>query len=329
MLHISIVETIHPKAIEGISNNPNYSFEVIENLDENNLINKLKDTDAIAIRTANLSSKVIDSCKKLKIISRHGVGYDNIDLPSLDIKKIPLAITINANAMTVAEHVFAMMFYFNKNINQFDKSVREHDWDRLKRDGNKLIIMNSELYNKTMFILGYGRIGRELASRCLAFNMNIIIYDPFLKKEFNEKSITTVSHIDEGLKIADYISIHTPLNNNTRNLINKNNLIKMKRNAFIINASRGGIINEIDLNNALNENIIAGAGLDVFDQEPPSKENLLFNNKKVIFTPHIAAHTLECWERHGKETIQNIFDYFDNKLDINAIVNRNSIDLKY
>tara|TARA_Y100000590_G_scaffold83520_1_gene93114 strand:- start:1506 stop:2489 length:984 start_codon:yes stop_codon:yes gene_type:complete len=327
LFHVAIIESINEKAIDSLSRNSKYSYEVIENFDENKSIDKLKDADAIAIRTGVLSEKAINQCKKLKIISRHGVGYDNIDLEAINKRNIPLTITINANALTVAEHVFAMMFYFNKNITKFDKSVRNNQWSKLIMDGTKIITINSELYNKSIFILGYGRIGKELASRCLAFKMNIYIYDPFINKDDLGQNIKKIDELEDGFSIADYISIHIPLSEKTRNLINKKNLIKMKPNAFIINTSRGGIINEDDLNTALNDNIISGAGLDVFDEEPILHNHNLLNNSKVIMTPHIAAHTSECWERHGRETLKNITDYFDDNLDLNTVVNRDSINL--
>ena len=328
MFHISIIESIHPKALAIIDSNPKFSYEIIENTGEKNLIKKLKNTDAIAIVTARLSSRVLKNCSKLQIVSRHGVGYDNVDLQFLNKKNIPLTITINANALTVAEHVFAMMFYFNKNLYLFDKSVREQQWNKLKIVNNKIIAINSELSNKNIFIIGFGRIGKELAKRCNAFNMNVSIFDPFVEdKVIIQHKVTKINNIDEGLRKADYVSIHVPLTTETKNLININNLNIMKSNAFIINTSRGGIINEHDLNIALSNSVIAGAGLDVLLDEPPKNNNPLIKNPKVIFSPHIASHTKECWERHGKETIQNIFDFFNNTLNFKTVVNRNSIEL--
>jgi len=305
-----------------------FSHEVIENTNEEYLLKKLQNTDAIAIRTSKLSAKVLENCKNLKIVSRHGVGYDNVDLDILNKKNVPLTITINANALTVAEHVFGMMFYFNKNLYEFDKSVREEEWDKLKIINNKIITINSELYKKNILIMGFGRIGKELAKRCNSFQMDINIFDPYVNEdEAKRHNVKKISDINVGLGKADYVSIHIPLNNKTRNLININNLKKMKPSSFIINTSRGGIINENDLNLALKQNNIAGAGLDVLLDEPPQSDNPLLANPKVILSPHIASHTKECWERHGKETIQNIFDFFDKTLDSKAIVNRDIVKL--
>ena len=326
MFHIAIVESMHEKAIDIIKKKKNYSYEIIENTHEENLINKLKECDAIALRTARLTEKIIDQCNNLKIVSRHGVGYDNVDLYALNNRNIPLTITINANAVTVAEHVISMMFCFNKKIHLFDQSVRENKLDKLKIVNKKIITLNSELFKKTILILGFGRIGKELAKRCLAFEMQVLVFDPYVtEKVMQDYSVKKIDLIDEGISSADYLSIHMPLNDDTKNLININNLKKMKKNAFIINTSRGGIINEIDLNQALNNSMISGAGLDVFDEEPPEHDNPLIKNEKIILTPHSAALTKECWLRMGQETIINIIDFFEKNLDSKCVANKNAI----
>ena len=326
MFHIGIVESIHQNAIKIIENNDNYSFEIIQDIEESNLINKLKKCDAIALRTAKLTEKIINNCEKLKIVSRHGVGYDNVDLQSLNKKGIPLTITIHANAITVAEHVIAMMFYFNKKLHDFDRSVRENQWDKLRIIDQQIITINSELFNKNILILGFGRIGKELSKRCKAFGMQVFVYDPYIDKQaIEDYSLKKINTIEEGIALADYLSIHIPLSSETKNLIDNKIIRKMKKNAFIINTARGGIINENDLNEALNNNVIAGAGIDVFSEEPPNVDNPLLKNPKVVFTPHTAALTEECWLRMGQETIRNIVDFFDNNLNKKVIVNKNSI----
>ena len=329
MIHIAIVEPIHPNAIKIIEDNKNYSYEVIENVEENNLINKLKECDAIALRTASLTSKIINNCNKLKIVSRHGVGYDNVDVNALNNKDIPLTITIHANAITVAEHVIAMMFYLNKKLHLFDDSVRNNNYDKLRIINNNIITVNSELYKKNILIIGFGRIGKELSKRCQAFEMQILVFDPYIDDNTVVKHrAKKIDNLEEGISIADYISIHMPLNKETKNIINKDNLKKMKKESFIINTARGGIINEHDLSEALDNNIIAGAGIDVYSQEPPKPDNPLLNNSKVVLTPHTAALTKECWLRMGQETINNIINFFDNVLDQKVVVNTSSIKNK-
>ena len=187
-------------------------------------------------------------------------------------------------------------------------------------DRNKLP-KTIEICGKNILIAGFGRIGQCLIKRCLGFEMNIFVYDPFISAEKIESlGGKKVEDLKEAVKTMDAISLHIPLNDETKNMINLDLLKTMKKNCIIINAARGGIINEYDLDQALNEDLIFGAGLDVFEIEPPEKNNPLLKNDKVFLSPHTAAFTEECMIRMGKETIQNIIDFFDNKIEKSKIV---------
>ncbi len=313
---ILVIQSIHEEGINLLKNNTDYVFEVTNNLDEENLKLKISDCDGVSIRTAKLSSQVINSSKKLKIISRHGVGYDNIDLVSSKEKDITLAITANANAVAVAEHVMFMLLNISKRKNMYDQTVRTGNFS----NRNKLP-KTIELWKKNILIAGFGRIGQCLIKRCKGFEMNVYVYDPFVSKETIESfGGKKVENLHEIVKSVDAISLHMPLNDKTKNIINYDLMKNMRKNCIIINAARGGIINEIDLNKALNENLIFGAGLDVFEVEPPDQNNPLLKNDKVFFSPHTAAFTEECMIRMGKETIQNIIDFFDKKLVKSKII---------
>ena len=169
--------------------------------------------------------------------------------------------------------------------------------------------------------MGFGRIGQCLIKRCLGFDMNVFVYDPYVTKEVIESfGGKKVNDLYESIKSMDAISLHIPLNDKTKNLINYELLKTLKKSCIIINAARGGIINENDLNKALSENLIYGAGLDVFEMEPPSKDSPLLKNDKLFLSPHTAAFTEECMTRMAVETIQNIIDFFDKKLDKSKIV---------
>ena len=313
---ILVIQSIHEEGINLLKNNTDYVFEVTNNLDEENLKLKISDCDGVSIRTAKLSSQVINSSKKLKIISRHGVGYDNIDLVSSKEKDITLAITATANAVAVAEHVMFMLLNISKRKNMYDQTVRTGNFS----NRNKLP-KTIELWKKNILIAGFGRIGQCLIKRCKGFEMNVYVYDPFVSKETIESfGGKKVENLHEIVKSVDAISLHMPLNDKTKNKINYDLMKNMRKNCIIINAARGGIINEIDLNKALNENLIFGAGLDVFEVEPPDQNNPLLKNDKVFFSPHTAAFTEECMIRMGKETIQNIIDFFDKKLDKSKII---------
>jgi D-3-phosphoglycerate dehydrogenase len=316
MKKILVIQPIHEAGIKLLESNPNYEFEVVENVDAEFLKSKIKDCDGASIRTAKLTSDVIEAANNLKIISRHGVGYDNIDLEASKKNNLTLAITATANAVAVAEHVMFMLLNISKRKNMYDDTVKSGKFS----DRNKLP-KTVELWSKNILIAGFGRIGQALIKRCLGFEMNVFIYDPFVSKDVIEKlGGIKVESMEDACKDMDAISLHIPLNDKTKNIINYDLLKTMKNNCIIINAARGGIVNEVDLDKALNEDLIFGAGLDVFEIEPPEASNPLLKNDKVFLSPHTASFTEECMTRMGKETVQNIIDFFDEKLEKSKIV---------
>ena len=316
MKNILIIQPIDKSGIEILENHSDYNFEIIDGTDLEEIKKKIIECDGISIRTAKLPAEVIRGAKNLKIISRHGVGYDNIDLEAAKEKNITISITATANAVAVAEHVMFMLLNISKRKDMYDKTVKSGRFN----DRNKLP-KTIELWNKNILIMGFGRIGKSLIKRCIGFEMNVYVYDPFVSKEEIESlGGKKIEDLKEGVKKMDALTLHMPLNEKTKNIINYEVLKNMKKNCIIINASRGGIINENDLNKSLNENKIFGAGLDVFDTEPPDNENPLLKNDKTFLSPHTAAFTEECMVRMGKETIQNIIDFFDKKLEKSKIV---------
>ncbi len=316
MKNILIIQPIDKSGIEILENRPDYNFEIIDGTDLEQIKEKIVKCDGISIRTAKLPADVIRSAKNLKIISRHGVGYDNIDLEAAKEKNVTISITATANAVAVAEHVMFMLLNISKRKDMYDKTVKSGRFN----DRNKLP-KTIELWNKNILIMGFGRIGKSLIKRCIGFEMNVYVYDPFVSKEEIESlGGKKIEDLKEGVKKIDALTLHMPLNEKTKNIINYEVLKNMKKNCIIINASRGGIINENDLNKSLNENKIFGAGLDVFDTEPPDNDNPLLKNDKTFLSPHTAAFTEECMVRMGKETIQNIIDFFDKKLEKSKIV---------
>ena len=317
MKKILIIQPIHEAGIELLKYNNNYEFEIIEDAEISNLKSKIVDCDGVSIRTAKLSAEAINAAENLKIISRHGVGYDNIDLKSSKDKNITIAITAKANAIAVAEHVMFLLLSISKRKNMYDDSVKTGKFNERNR-----LPKTVELWNKNILIAGFGRIGKALIKRCLGFEMNVFVYDPFVSSDVIENiGGKKVENLEDSIKKMDAVSLHVPLTEKTKNLINYELLKIMKKNCIIINAARGGIVNEFDLDRALNENLIFGAGIDVFEKEPPDDNNPLLKNDKVFLSPHTAAFTEECMTRMGIETIQNIIDFFDNKLEESTIVN--------
>jgi len=223
---ILIVQPIHTAGIKLLEDNSDYEFEIVENTDNEFLKSKIKDCDGISIRTAKLTGEVIEGSTKLKIISRHGVGYDNIDLESTKKNNITLAITATANAVAVAEHVMFMLLNISKKGNMYNETVKSGKFN----DRNKLP-KTVELWNKNILIAGFGRIGQALIKRCHGFEMKVFVYDPFVSKEIIEKhGGIKVDSLEEASKNMDAISLHVPLNEKTKNIINYDLLKNMKKN---------------------------------------------------------------------------------------------------
>ncbi|MDB0003219.1 hydroxyacid dehydrogenase [Alphaproteobacteria bacterium] len=323
-MKIAVMGEIHPDGWKIFEENNLESFELL-NFEENNLKKELSEVDAILLRTARLSNDVLSYCNKLKIISRHGVGYDNVNVDYLNKKNIALGITSTSNAISVAEHVLTSFLYLSKNIHLSDKLTREG------RFNDKSSLPNFfELYQKNIVIFGFGRIGKAVAKRCLGFEANVYVYDPFVSKDVVEENNCKVVDKTNGLKIADYISIHLPLNTETKNFIDEQELSIMKETAIVVNTARGGIINEASLVNVLQNKKILGAGLDVFEKEPPDENHPLFNLDNVILSPHNAALTIECRKRMAVESAENIAFFLLNnkKLNLNNIVNKDEKRLR-
>ncbi len=317
MFKIGIVEKIDEAGLKLLNNHPNFDYKVIEDVSKENLIKELPKFDGLTLRVAKLGSEILNNCKKLKVISRHGVGYDNVDLNYLKNNNITLLITATANAVAVAEHAMYMILSLSKGITSYDSAVRSGDF---KKNVSK--IETYELFNKEIIIAGFGRIGKKLIKRCLGFEMKVSVYDPFVSEEIIKSfGGYKVENLNTAVKTADFLSMHIPLNKETKNLINLKILKTMKKNAIIINTARGGVINEKDLDIALKEKIIFAAGLDVFEIEPPSLDNPLLKNKKVLLSPHSSSFTKECKTRMATEAAQNIIDFFENNTKKSMIVN--------
>ena len=316
MFKIGIIQNIHEEGIKLLQENRNFQYEILDDVSEESLLKKIHLFDGVTLRVAPLSNKVLSKASKLKVISRHGVGYDNVDTSYLKNNNITLLITATANAIAVSEHVFYLMLTISKNFLNLDNEVRI---GKFKTNMNKFETF--ELYNKEILIAGFGRIGKNLIKKCVGFDMKIKVFDPFVdSKTISNMGGEKVNNFDEALKTLDFLSVHMPLNKETKDLITLNKMKTMKKTSVIINTARGGIINEVDLNQALNEKIIFAAGLDVFSNEPINLDNPLLKNKRIILSPHTAALTNECKIRMGKETAQNIIDFFEKKINKNMLV---------
>lgn len=261
---------------------------VADDQDPNHYLDEMQDADALIVRIAKCDGHVIENSPNLKVIGRTGVGYDSVDVKKATELGIPVVITPGANNRSVAEHAVAMMFALSKNLYEGQMETAKGNWEI--RGAKKAF----ELEGKTAGVIGLGAIGRETAKICQGVGMKIAGYDPFMSKEKIE-ALGAVYYEDyrELLRNADIVTVHVPLTEETRDMIGAGELQTMKKTALVINCSRGGIVNEKDLCEALKKGIIAGAGTDVFCKEPPKPDDPLLNTPNLIVSPHSAAQTRE------------------------------------
>lgn len=271
------------KLLDGIAD-----IYVANDRDPNNYLDEMQNADAIIVRIAKMDANAIAHSPNLKVIGRTGVGYDTVDVAEATKRGIPVVVTPGANNRAVAEHSVAFMFALSKNL------VESHVEQMKGNYGIRNKGVAFELQGKTVLVLGLGAIGREVAKICTAIGMKAIGYDPFLTEEqIAAIGCEPCKDYREALPRADVVTVHVPLMDSTRNMIDEAEIATMKKTALVINCARGGIINEKALAKALNEDRLGGAGIDCFEQDPPSVDNELMNAKNVIVSPHSAAQTKE------------------------------------
>ena len=314
MKKVLVLGKIHKAGINYLKN---LSYQVDEVSDQDdNYKNILNLYDALILKMTKVDQEFIDLSKNLKIIARHGVGYNNVDLDVINKKKIPIFIFGDVNSTSVAEHTFGLIINIAKKINFYDSEVRSNNFE-IRNSFN-----SRDLNKKNILIFGYGRIGKKVADICNFFNMNVFVYDKFLKLENLSNNTKIVNNINENLNIYDFISLHIPFSNSEKALIDKTFLNKLKSDCAIINTSRGDLINENDLISHLNENKNFYAGLDVFNPEPPHSKNELLKLKNTILTPHSAAYTEECLSEMSLHCAINIENFFKGNVDQSRLINK-------
>lgn len=310
-MKVLVCDNISPKGID-ILKNAGLQVDVKIGLSPDELKVVVKDYHALVIRSATkVTAEIINNAQNLKVIGRAGSGLDNVDRVAASKQGIVVMNTPGGNTITTAEHTIAMLFSAARKIPQANASMAEGKWEKKR-------FMGVELYNKIIGILGLGRIGSEVAKRCQGMGMNVIAFDPFISDEKVEEMGIEKVELDQLYKRADFITIHTPLTSETKNIINKKTISAMKDGVFIINCARGGIINEKDLLDALNSGKVGGAALDVFEKEPP-ENNPLVGHEKVICTPHVGASTKEAQENVAIAVAEQIRDYLIHGTIRNAV----------
>jgi D-3-phosphoglycerate dehydrogenase / 2-oxoglutarate reductase len=260
----------------------------------------------VALGATRFGEPELEACRDMKVVTRIGVGYDAVDVAALSRRKIPLMVAGTANSPSVAEQALFMMLTLAKRAVEMHALVREGNWSA------RLGKLPYDLFGKTVLIVGFGRIGTRTAKRCLAMEMNVLAYDPYKSAaEIRAAGCEAVADLDTALPGADFVSIHCPKTPETVGMFNAARLKRMKPSGYLINTARGGIVVEAALYDALASGKLAGAGLDVFEQEPPAVPHSLFELPNVIIAPHVAGVTWEAVDRMSEQTARNILSALD------------------
>jgi D-3-phosphoglycerate dehydrogenase len=317
MAKVLIIQRFHERGMALLHARDDIHCEIVDGRSEAELADRIRDADAVTIRTVPLPAAVIDQAVRLKVVSRHGVGYDNVDVAALTARGIPLAIAADANATAVAEHTLFLILALAKQALRHDRATREGNWEIRNR------FETVDLLGRRVLILGYGRIGREVARRCAAFEMQVAVYDPYVQANVIEADgYRSVPDFAAVLPETDVLSVHMPLADESRHLIGAAELAALPSHALVINCARGGIVDEDALHAALTSGGIAGAGLDVFEQEPPPENHPLFALENVILSPHTAGMSQEAAIRMAISTARNALAGIDGTLDPVMVVNK-------
>jgi D-3-phosphoglycerate dehydrogenase / 2-oxoglutarate reductase len=315
MLHVLIAGKLHPAGLARMKSAEGYTFDYVEEVSEPSYAPLIDRAHALVIRTQPLSAATIARGDRLKLVSRHGVGYDSVDLAALNKRRISLCIAGDTNSLSVAEHSMMLILACAKQALRADRAVRDGTWkwrDRLQA---------TEISGKRLLIVGYGRAGRKLADMAKGFDMQLRAFDPYLAdRGWPLGAVSPVSTLAEGLAWADIISLNVP--KAEKPLIGAEEFALLQPGAILVNTARGGVVDEGALAAALSGGRVAAAGLDVFDDEPPATNHPLFACDQVILSPHIAGVTQQASERMAVTSVQNVIDFFAGRLDPSLIVNK-------
>jgi D-3-phosphoglycerate dehydrogenase len=319
---VLVSDPISQTGVDALAEGGHLDVTFQPGLPHDELLKIIPEYAALVVRSqTKVGADVIAAAKNLKAVGRAGVGVDNVDVDAATRRGIVVMNTPGGNTVSTAEHAFSLLVSVARKIPQADASVKSGQWDRKSFQG-------VELNGKTLAILGMGRIGTEVAKRALAFGMRVLAYDPYLSEaRAKTLQVELVENLEDALPHADFVTMHMPLTDETKHMLNAARLAKLKKGARIVNCARGGLIDEQALAAALASGHVAGAAIDVFEQEPPAAENPLRHAPNVVFTPHLGASTAEAQESVGIEIAHAIRAAL---LDgtINNAVNAPSVDAK-
>ncbi len=323
---VLVIQPIHDRGLDLLRTRDDIEFEVTSRISEAELVERVRGVHGITVRTAVISRPVIEAAEALEIVSRHGVGYDAVDLKACGARGIPVTITPGANSVSVAEHAMFMILALAKQCFEYDRAVREERFAEARH-----AMGARDIENKCLLIIGFGRIGSRLAPRAKAFGMRVLAYDPYIDQEIIRRAgCESVDKFTDVLDQVDVLSLHCPLTAETDKMFGVDELARMKPSSLVINTARGGIVHEAALAEALRSGRLAGAGLDVFEGEPdtPKRDHPLLGFDNVILSPHSAGLSLEASIRTAEYTVKNVLNCFDGRLDPEVVVNQEHLKLK-
>jgi D-3-phosphoglycerate dehydrogenase len=317
-MKILVSDNLSESGIEKLLKVPGFEVEVNTKLTSEEFKRVISKFDALVIRSATkVTAEMLENALNLKVIGRAGIGLDNVDVEAASKRGVVVMNTPEGNVITTAEHAIAMMLSLTRNIPQATDSLKKGAWEKKRFEGK-------EVFNKVLGVIGVGRIGRVVAERAQGLKMRVIAYDPYINPEVIDSLGIRGVTFDELLAQSDYVTVHTPVTQETRNLLNAEAFKKIKPGVFVINCARGGIVNEQDLYDAIKQGVVAGAALDVFTKEPPT-DNPLLSLDQVIATPHLGASTEEAQENVAIAVADQIADFLTTGTIRNS-VNAPNID---
>jgi len=309
---VLVSDNLAEEGIELLRENPDITVDVKPKMELQELIKHISEYDALLVRSATkVTGEVIDAAKNLKVIGRAGVGVDNIDVEAASKRGILVMNTPGGNTISAAEHTMSMLLALSRCIPQANVSLKSRQWEKKK-------FLGTEIFKKTLGIIGVGRIGAEVAKRAQSFGMEIIAYDPYISKAHAREISVKLVSFPELIKQADYITIHAPLTSETKHIVNRETINQMKGGVKIINCARGGIIDEAALAEGVKSGKVGGAALDVFENEPPFDSPIL-GLENIIVTPHLGASTEEAQINVARDIALQVLDFLKKGIVRNAV----------
>lgn len=316
MVHIVVADPIHPEGIDRLVNAPGVTLDHPGNAPNEPLVERLRKADGLIVRGTPVDAALLANAGHLRVVCRHGVGYDLVDVPALTKRGIALMITPEANAASVAEHALMLMLSLSRRVVPVSAATRRGEW-RVRGQSNTF-----ELGGRSVLVIGFGRIGTRVARLCSAFGMQVMVHDPYLPAgTIRGAGYEAIVERDAGLARADFVTVHIPANDKTRGLVNAAFLAAMKPGAVLVNTARGTLVDEAALEAALRSGHLAAAGLDVLRVEPMKETPAMLALDNLIVTPHVAASTAEGLRRMAWDAAGNVMDFLAGRPDRDAVVN--------